>query len=147
MIGVGGTTEGAASATTRWPGPTIDLVAPGGGEPRRRCPSVAARPIYQVTLRPDSQRSFGIPANYVGTSMAAAHVSGVAAMVLASRVINPILDPQAQVRAVTKRLRSTARDLGLPLNQQGAGLLDAGAADRNRPRSFSQRRSSAAGLR
>ncbi len=65
-------------------GAGIDLVAPGGGEPQSRCPSVAARPIYQVTLRPDTTDEFAIPANYIGTSMAAAHVSGVAAMVLAS---------------------------------------------------------------
>jgi hypothetical protein len=60
--------------------------------------------------------------------MAAAHVSGVAAMVLASRRINPLLDDKARVRAVTKRLRNTARDLGLPRQQQGAGLIDAEAA-------------------
>ena len=61
------------------------------GRPGRRraasgCPSVAARPIYQVTLKAGQhRRPSAIPANYVGTSMAAAHVSGVAAMVLASR--------------------------------------------------------------
>ncbi|HEY5942313.1 MAG TPA: S8 family serine peptidase [Solirubrobacterales bacterium] len=137
VIGVGGTTEGACLGNYSLAGPDIDLVAPGGGEPRRRCPSVAARPIYQVTLRANSRSSFGIPAKYIGTSMAAAHVSGVAAMVLASRRINPILDPQAQVRAVTKRLRSTARDLGLPQNQQGAGLLDAGAATGTGPKFIS----------
>jgi len=136
VIGVGGTTEGACLGTYSLVGPDIDLVAPGGGEPRRRCPSVAARPIYQVTLRADSRSSFGIPAKYVGTSMAAAHVSGVAAMVLASHTINPILSPEAQVRALTKRLRKTARDLGLPRNQQGAGLLDAGAATGTGPKFF-----------
>ncbi|HEX5989263.1 MAG TPA: S8 family serine peptidase [Solirubrobacterales bacterium] len=128
VIGVGGTTEGACLGDYSLPGAGIDLVAPGGGEPRARCRSVAARPIYQVTLRTDSTDTFGIPANYVGTSMAAAHVSGVAAMVLASRRINPLLDGEARVRAVTKRLRSTARDLGLSRRQQGAGLLDADAA-------------------
>lgn len=128
VIGVGGTTEGACLGDYSLPGDGVDLVAPGGGEPRARCRSVAARPIYQVTLRPDSTNTFGIPVKYVGTSMAAAHVSGVAAMVLASRRINPVLKDQALVRAVTKRLRSTARDLGLPRRQQGAGLIDADAA-------------------
>lgn len=128
VIGVGGTTEGACLGKYSLPGDGIDLVAPGGGEPRARCRSVAARPIYQVTLRTDSTDTFGIPAKYVGTSMSAAHVSGVAAMVLASRRINPLLKDEARVRAVTKRLRSTARDLGLPRRQQGAGLVDADAA-------------------
>lgn len=128
VIGVGGTTEGACLGSYSLPGAGIDLVAPGGGEPRARCRSVAARPIYQVTLRTNSTDTFGIPAKYVGTSMSAAHVSGVAAMVLASRRINPLLKGEARVRAVTKRLRSTARDLGLSRRQQGAGLVDADAA-------------------
>ncbi|HEY3493002.1 MAG TPA: S8 family serine peptidase, partial [Solirubrobacterales bacterium] len=128
VIGVGGTTEGACLGNYSLAGEEIDLVAPGGGVPQSRCPSVAARPIYQVTLRPGSTKTFGIPFEYIGTSMAAAHVSGVAAMVLASRRINPLLKDEARVRAVTKRLRSTARDLGLPRTQQGAGLLDADAA-------------------
>jgi serine protease len=136
VIGVGGTTEGACLGNYSLAGAEIDLVAPGGGVPQSRCPSVAARPIYQVTLRPESTDTFGIPVDYVGTSMAAAHVSGVAAMVLASHTINPILDREAQVRAVTKRLRKTARDLGLPRNQQGAGLLDAGAATGTGPKFF-----------
>ena len=60
--------------------------------------------------------------------MAAAHVSGVAAMVLASGVLGRSRSPKARVKAVTRRLRRTARDLGLPATQQGAGLIDAGAA-------------------
>jgi len=128
VIGVGGTTEGGCLGDYSLAGTAVDLVAPGGGVPQDGCLSVAARPIYQVTLRADSTDSFGIPVNYVGTSMAAAHVSGVAALLLASRRINPVLSPEAQVRAVTKHLRKTARDLGLPRIQQGAGLVDAGEA-------------------
>jgi serine protease len=134
VIGVGGTTEGACLGDYSLAGAAIDLVAPGGGVPQSRCPSVAARPIYQVTLRSGSTKTFAIPADYVGTSMAAAHVSGVAALVLASRRINPRLAPTARVRAVTKRLRRTARDLGYPASQQGAGLLDANAATGTGPR-------------
>ncbi|HEU5062688.1 MAG TPA: S8 family serine peptidase [Solirubrobacterales bacterium] len=128
VIGVGGTTEGACLGSYSLGGTAIDLVAPGGGIPQSRCPSVAARPIYQVTLRPGSTKTFAIPANYVGTSMAAAHVSGVAAMVLASRAIDRGLRGKALVSAVTQRLRNTARDLGYPASWQGAGLLDAARA-------------------
>jgi serine protease len=125
VIGVGGTTEGGCLGEYSLAGAGVDVVAPGGGVPKSGCPSVAARPIYQVTLRAGSTDSFGIPVDYVGTSMAAAHVSGVAAMLLASRRINPVLSPEARVRAVAKHLRKTARDLGLPRVQQGAGLIDA----------------------
>ncbi|HEX8752483.1 MAG TPA: S8 family serine peptidase, partial [Solirubrobacterales bacterium] len=128
VIAVGGTTEGGCLGDYSLAGPAIDLVAPGGGSPIPGCPSISARPIYQVTLKAHSPSTFGIPGNYVGTSMAAAHVAGVAALVLASGVLGPQPTPQARVIAVTKRLRSTARDLGLPRTQEGAGLIDAAAA-------------------
>lgn len=135
VIGVGGTTEGACLGDYSLIGRKIDLVAPGGGTPVPSCLSVSARPIYQVTLRAGSTRAFGIPGNYVGTSMAAAHVSGVAAMVLAADAYGgPRFSPEngqgakIRVNEVAERLRETARDLGLPRNQQGAGLIDAAAA-------------------
>jgi serine protease len=134
VIGVGGTTEGACLGGYSLAGRGIDLVAPGGGIPKGGCPSVAARPIYQVTLYPGSTKTFAIPATYVGTSMAAAHVSGAAALVLASGEVNPILRPEKRVDVVTKILRHTARDLGLPRTEQGAGLLDAGRATAVYPR-------------
>lgn len=134
VIGVGGTTEGACLGDYSLAGTAIDLLAPGGGTPKPGCPSVAAQPIYQVTLRPGSTRVFAIPATYVGTSMAAAHVSGVAAMVLASGEVNPVLPPEKRVDTVAKILRRTARDLGLPAAQQGAGLIDAGRATAVYPR-------------
>jgi serine protease len=128
VIGVGGTTEGACLGKYSLAGKAIDLVAPGGGIPRPHCPSVAARPIYQVTLRPGSTKSFAIPTNYVGTSMAAAHVSGAAALLLAGKAIKPGLSPRGRVDALVRRLRKTARDLGLPPTKQGAGLIDVGKA-------------------
>ena len=135
VIGVGGTTEGACLGDYSLAGKKIDLVAPGGGSPVASCPSISARPIYQVTLRAGSTRSFGIPGNYVGTSMAAAHVSGVAAMVLAADTYGgPRFSPEngqgakIRVKEVAEHLRKTARDLGLPQTQQGAGLIDAAAA-------------------
>jgi serine protease len=128
VIGVGGTTEGGCLGEYSLSGSAVDVVAPGGGLPVAGCLSPDARPIYQVTLKPGTTNEFTIPTNYVGTSMAAAHVSGVAAMILASGVIGKQATPQAKVLAVTRRLRSTARSLGLPATQQGAGLIDAARA-------------------
>jgi len=134
VIGVSGTTEGACLGSYDLAGAGIDLVAPGGGEPKSGCLSVAARPIYQVTLREGTTDEFAIPASYTGTSMAAAHVSGVAAMVLASGVVNPALPLKKRVDWVRKQLRHTARDLGFPRTQQGAGLVDAARATGTFPR-------------
>jgi serine protease len=128
VIAVGGTTEGGCLGYYSLAGTAIDLLAPGGGNPVPGCPSISARPIYQVTLRPGTTSEFAIPSDYVGTSMAAAHVSGLAAMVLASGVLGKQPSPKARVEAVTRRLRSTARTLDLPPTQQGAGLIDAAKA-------------------
>jgi serine protease len=128
-IGVGGTTEGGCLGSySLLPGDGVDVLAPGGGSPVSGCPSVSNRSIYQVTLKGGNTRRFGEPGSYIGTSMAAAHVSGVAAMILAANVLNPKASPTRRVNEVTKRLRATARDLGLPPERQGAGLIDAGAA-------------------
>ncbi len=128
-IGVGGTTEGGCLGSySVLPGKGVDLLAPGGGAPVSGCPSVSSRSIYQVTLKAGNPRRFGEPGSYIGTSMAAAHVSGVAAMVLASGIIERGVSPRGRVNRLVRRLRRTARDLGLPHERQGAGLIDAGAA-------------------
>lgn len=56
-----------------------------------------------------------------GTSMAALHVTGTAALVLA---LYGTLTPDE----VKERLKSRAEDLGLASNKQGAGLVRADAA-------------------
>jgi serine protease len=128
VIGVGGSTEGGCIGSYSLAGKGIDVVAPGGGPPAAGCPSILSRPIYQVTLKPGTTNQFTIPINYVGTSMAAAHVSGTVALMLASGVIPAGLKGKARVQAVTKRLEVTARGLGYPRTVQGAGLIDAARA-------------------
>jgi serine protease len=127
VIGVGGTTEGACLGKYSLTGKDVDVVAPGGGEPKVGCPSVSDRPIYQVTLKRHSTTLFGEPGRYAGTSMAAAHVSATAAMILAAGIV-PKTTPEGLVKAVAQRLEQTARSLGLPTTQQGAGLIDAAKA-------------------
>jgi serine protease len=127
-IGVGGSTEGGCLGSYSLAGQGVDLIAPGGGPPAADCPSVSAGPIYQVTFKGGSLRRFTESTQYAGTSMAAAHVAGVAAMVLASGTIDPKAKAKGRVAAVTTRLRQTARDLGLPATRQGAGLIDAARA-------------------
>lgn len=63
-----------------------------------------------------------------GTSMAAPHVAAAAALLLS---VDPILSNST----VESILESTARDIGLPATQAGAGLLDAEAALRRVMRS------------
>jgi len=133
-IAVGGSTAGGCLGEYSLTGKGIDLLAPGGGRPVSGCPLISSRPIYQVTLQRHNPEKFGIPRDYVGTSMAAAHVSAVAAMVLAADTYGEPgysaseLDATERVDAVARQLRQTARSLGLSRREQGAGLIDAAAA-------------------
>jgi serine protease len=138
VIGVGRTTKDACLAAESRTGAGLDLVAPGGGFPvLNTCGSddqFFARdvPIFQLTFDGPRYKHFGYPGGYEGTSMAAAHVSGVAAMVIASRVVG------RKPGAVECQLESSARrsdsQLGQPYDPRlfGAGLLDAAAAVRAR---------------
>ena len=133
VVAVGATTEHGCLADYSNDGAGLTLVAPGGGadanlpgDPNCHPEQPAGRDIYQVTFSGSSPRSFGIPSGYEGTSMAAPHVSAVAALIIASRVLGRHPSP-AQVIA---RLRATALKLGGGGDERlyGAGLVNAAAA-------------------
>jgi serine protease len=134
VIGVGRITKDACLADGSRTGTGLDLVAPGGGVPlMTTCganDTYFARnaPIFQLTFNGGNFRRYGYPSFYEGTSMATAHVSAVAAMVIASRVVG------RSAARVECQLLATARrgsgQLGQPYDPLlfGAGLLDAAAA-------------------
>ncbi len=136
VIAVGRTTKDACLAADSRTGAGLDLVAPGGGLPLiPGCGSddpLFSRdaPILQLTFNGFRFRSFGFPGFYEGTSMASAHVSGVAAMVVASKVMGRNPKPAA----VECQLEATARRGSGQLGQDydarlfGAGLVDPVAA-------------------
>jgi serine protease len=131
VMSVGAVTEHGCLADYSDTGPGLDIVAPGGGSDATRpgepncLPGTPLRPVVQMTYA-GSKHRFGLPTDYVGTSMAAPHVSATAALVIASGVLGPKPTPQA----LEQRLKATARDAGPPGpdDAYGAGILDAGAA-------------------
>jgi serine protease len=136
VIGVGRITKDGCLASESRTGAGLDLVAPGGGIPLslscgkddplfRRSAT-----IIQLTFSGGNFRDYGYPGGYEGTSMAAAHVSGIAAMVIASGVLGRHPSPVA----VECQLEATARHDSTQLGQAydprlfGGGLVDAAAA-------------------
>jgi serine protease len=91
-------------------GAGVDISAPGGSE---------AGKILQETI--DPQTGEAVFVGYQGTSMAAPHVAGVAALVKATGVKEP-----DEVLSVLKQSARVIKED--PLNHFGAGHLDASAA-------------------
>ncbi|HEY7010287.1 MAG TPA: S8 family serine peptidase [Jatrophihabitantaceae bacterium] len=100
---------------------TVDLAAPGEGNWAVCEPGYSGCLNFQSPPQPTDLQSFG------GTSESAPLTAGVAALVIqAYRSTHNGVSPAP---AVVKRIiTGTARDLGLPADEQGAGLLDARAA-------------------
>jgi len=91
-------------------GAGVDISAPGGSE---------AGKILQETIDPETNEAVFV--GYQGTSMAAPHVAGVAALVKATGVKEP-----DEVLSVLKQSARVIKED--PLNHFGAGHLDASAA-------------------
>lgn len=110
VIGVSALDSGGIKAPYSNFGAGIDISAPGGSE---------GALILQNTIDPETGAS--VFTGYQGTSMAAPHVAGVAALVKASGVS----DPEDVLKVLKQSVRPVKED---PLNHFGAGQLDAGEA-------------------
>lgn len=114
VIGVSALDATGAKAPYSNFGAGVDLAAPGGSKQDGDLGG-----ILQNTI--DPQTGNAVFASFEGTSMAAPHVAGAAALVKAMGVENP-----DEVLSVLKEsARAVTSD---PLNHYGAGQLDVGAA-------------------
>jgi serine protease len=133
VLAVGATTITGCQADYSNSGDDLDVVAPGGGADApnndsvwdsQHCdPDSFGRTIFQQTLVSRGVRRFGLPGGYEGTSMAAPHVSAIAALIIATKRLGPNPSPHT----VEAHLEATARPTDRP-DRYGAGLVDAGAA-------------------
>jgi serine protease len=130
VLAVGATTEHGCPAEYSNYGAGLDLVAPGGGRDDDvandpTCQGRLGSSIYQLSLVGLYRDRFDVT-GFIGTSMAAPHVSAVAALVVASGVLGSSPSPDA----IETRLEQTAMDLGHHGydSRYGWGLVDAATA-------------------
>ncbi|MCO5314902.1 MAG: S8 family serine peptidase [Solirubrobacterales bacterium] len=129
VISVGGTTEAGCVGTYSFRSSKVDLAAPGGGRGYSDCPYKARnRSIMQVGMIAGIPDWFGIESGWVGTSMAAAHVAGAAAAVIASRSLTGKRGPAQVIRRLTGTARLPAWARGDRASGYGAGIVDLGRA-------------------
>jgi serine protease len=133
VIAVAATTVTGCQADYSNAGDDLDVAAPGGGADAPNAdsawdaahcnPDSLGRPIVQQTFKGRGVQHFGFPRIYEGTSMAAPHVSAIAALIIATKRLGPHPSP----RDVEAHIEATARPTDRP-DRYGAGLVDAAAA-------------------
>jgi serine protease len=135
VLSVSATTRTGCLAQYSNVGGGLDLVAPGGGDDADvpgdvHCdPNRRGSPVFQMTFNftgPGHTMRFGLPRTYEGTSMATPHVTGIAALAIASGAVPRNWTPAS----LTAHLERTARDLGKKGHDSryGYGLVDGAAA-------------------
>ena len=110
VIGVSALDPAGVKAKYSNYGAGVDISAPGGGD---------AGKVIQNTINPETGEA--VFTGYQGTSMAAPHVAGVAALIKSAG----ITEPEEVLNVLKQSVRKVQED---PMNHYGVGQLDAGQA-------------------